>query len=143
MVKFCFSIIILIAFMACGEPKNRPSTLSELEKIAADTANFTSLQWKDSIINFGTIKQNQQIEITFYCTNTGTKPLYIIKVQPGCGCTTGDYTKEPIKPGEQGWVKAIFNSTNQLPEVHKSILVYCNTKPNTEHKLLFEGSITN
>ena len=55
----------------------------------------------------------EKVEVKFKFKNVGTKPLLLLQVQAGCGCTTSDYTKEPIAPGKEGWVTGIFNSENQ------------------------------
>jgi hypothetical protein len=144
-MKPLFSIIILgVLFFACGTQEyQQPKTLSELEKIAADSTNYTTIKWIDSVANFGTIKEGEVIEVNFTFKNTGNKPLYIINVQPGCGCTSPSFTKEAIAPQKEGWVKGVFNSLNQRGDVHKTIRVITNTTNNTEHILTFTGVVIN
>jgi hypothetical protein len=48
--------------------------------------------------------------IRFEFTNTSSKPIIIENVAPSCGCTTADYTKEPILPGKKGFVEASYNA---------------------------------
>jgi len=133
-------IVFIIA--ACNnENKTKPQSLSELEKIAADTANFTQIQWIDSAKDFGTIKEGEVIEMKFKFKNIGTKPLFVLNVKAGCGCTSPDYTKEAIAPQQEGWVKGIFNSMNQKGMVNKNIQVTTNTSNKTISTLLFSGSV--
>jgi len=115
----------------------------KLEKVVADTANYTTIQWLDSIKNFGTINQGDKIQILFRCKNTGTKPLIIANARPGCGCTIADYTHEPIAPGAEGLVTASFDSNHghASGEVRKTVMVTTNTKGNTEHYLIFTGEV--
>jgi hypothetical protein len=75
------------------------------QKTIADVAKFTS-----ESINLGTIKQGVPATATFVVTNIGTEPLIIEQATPTCGCTIGDYTKEPIAPGKTGTITATFNA---------------------------------
>ena len=114
---------------------------ADLEALMKDSSKFTSIQWKDSAINFGTRKMGDIVNITFTCTNTGNKPLYLYEVRPGCGCTVVDYSKAPILPGKQGNVEAQFDTKKSHPgEVHKSVFVHTNTNSNLRY-LTFSGTI--
>ncbi|MBX2932117.1 MAG: DUF1573 domain-containing protein [Chitinophagaceae bacterium] len=137
-----FLLVLISLCTACGsnEP-TQPKGFAALDRIAADSTNYTQIQWIDSIANFGTINEGEVIEVIFKCKNIGNKPLYIIDVQPGCGCTTPSYSAEAIAPQKEGWVKGIFNSLHQQGEVHKSIRVITNTINSTEHKLSFTGTV--
>lgn len=72
--------------------------------------------------NFGKIKQGVPAKATFVVTNTGTTPLIIEQAAPSCGCTVGDYTKEPIAPGKTGTITALFNAA-ALGEINKTVTV--------------------
>jgi hypothetical protein len=43
-------------------------------------------------------------------------------VQPGCGCTASEYTKEPILPGKKGEIKVHYNTATVAP--FKKLLMY-------------------
>jgi hypothetical protein len=66
--------------------------------------------WNESTHDFGKIKQNDPAAVTFTVKNDGKGPLIITAAKTSCGCTIAEYTKEPIKPGESGIVKATYNS---------------------------------
>lgn len=106
-------------------------------KALGDTANYTSIQWIDSVKNFGKIKEGQKLEVSFRFKNTGIKPLVIASVTPGCGCTLVDKPTQAISPGKEGIIKGAFESTGHLGVNNKNITVEANTKPNTSHKLEF------
>jgi Protein of unknown function (DUF1573) len=67
---------------------------------AFDTQNF----------DFGKIKQGVPVTHEFKFTNKGAVPMVITNVQASCGCTTPDWTKDPIPPNGQGFIKATFNA---------------------------------
>jgi len=135
--------IAVMAVMSCkNDKKETKADLSANEKAMKDTANYTTMQWVDSVKDFGTIKSGEKPSMTFKFKNTGNKPLYIISVRPGCGCTTSDYSKEAILPGGEGWVTGSYNSSGaHSGMVEKSILVVANTKGSTDHKLKFTGTV--
>ncbi len=72
--------------------------------------------------NFGKIKQGVPAKATFTVTNIGNQPLIIEQASPSCGCTVGDYTKEPIAPGKTGVITAVFNAA-ALGPVNKTVTV--------------------
>lgn len=116
---------------------------SIVKKAIVDTSNYTSIEWLDTLFNFGTIKQGEKITLKFRCKNTGNKPLILTNVRPGCGCTIAEYSKEAILPKKEGWVTASFNSKKFCGEVHKSVLASSNTTNDTERNLQFTGTIVN
>ncbi|MFC3196955.1 DUF1573 domain-containing protein [Parapedobacter deserti] len=90
------------------------------------------MEVSDDSHDFGKIKEGEKIEHEFTFTNTGTSPLIISNVHASCGCTTPEYSKNPIAPGEEGMVKVVFNSAGQLGKQHKVITVTSNaSSPNT------------
>ena len=42
------------------------------------------------------------INVEYVLKNTGENNLLISQVEPDCSCTVGNFTKDPIKPGETG-----------------------------------------
>lgn len=84
---------------------------------AVDTENF----------DFGKIKQGVPATHKFIFTNKGKVPMVITNAQPSCGCTTPDWTKDPIPPGGQGFVTATYNAAAP-GAFNKSISVMANVE---------------
>jgi hypothetical protein len=77
--------------------------------------------------DFGTIKEsagNAEHQFTF--TNMGAETIVITNVTSSCGCTTPAWSKEPVKPGEKGYIKAVYNPYNRPGAFHKTITVTSN-----------------
>ncbi|MEY4274872.1 MAG: hypothetical protein RL638_1820, partial [Bacteroidota bacterium] len=70
--------------------------------------------------------EGTQATYSFEFTNTGKAPVVISNVQPSCGCTTPEWTREPIMPGKTGKVTASYNSTGRPGNFNKSITVVNN-----------------
>jgi hypothetical protein len=77
------------------------------QKSSKEVAKFES-----ETIDLGKINQDNPTTATFVITNIGNEPLLIEQASPTCGCTIGDYTKEPIAPGKTGTIKATYNAKN-------------------------------
>ena len=80
--------------------------------------------------DFGTINEaDGKVSCTFEIENVGDEPLVILGVYVSCGCTTYEFTKEPIAPGGKGEVKVSFNPSGFKGKYIKSIHIYTNTRP--------------
>jgi hypothetical protein len=145
-MKNIFLPVVLFLFAACGQSdkgntsRNSEGTTSAL----ADTANYTSIQWIDSSFqDLGKVAKGQVVEISWRFKNSGTKPLIIQSVRPGCGCTVADKPEAPLAPGEEGIIKGKFDSNNQSSGEHrKFISVDANTTGTPYHQLTFRVEVT-
>ncbi len=86
------------------------------------------IKFKTESHDFGKVEEGVQAAYTFEFTNTGTAPVVISNAQPSCGCTTPDWTKEPVMPGKTGFVKASFNSSGRPGNFNKNITVISNSE---------------
>lgn len=88
------------------------------------------ISWTESSYNFGDIKEaDGPATHKFEFTNTGSEPLIITNVKPSCGCTSSDYTKEPIMPNGKGFVSATYNPQGRPGPFNKSITISTNCTP--------------
>ncbi len=135
-ISFFITIWLL---QACQS--NSPSN-KDLSKKVVDTANYTNIKWIDSLKDIGNVPAGKTAEISFRFMNSGSKPLYVINVRPGCGCTLADYPKEPILPGKTGIIKAEYNvHKDGQGDFRKNIRVTTNTKEKTDNYIYFYGTI--
>lgn len=90
----------------------------------------TKMQLSATEHDFGTFKEEAgRQSFDFILTNTGTEPLVIQNVQASCGCTTPEWTKQPIPAGAKGKVTAIYDPKDRPGQFNKTLSVYANTKP--------------
>lgn len=134
--SIAFSILLFMA--ACSGPTGSSADSTPL----TDTANYTTIQWLDSIVGFGTIQQGEQISLKFRFRNTGKKPLFVVHVRASCGCTVPEYTKEAVPPGGEGAITAAFDTNRSAAgNIRKTVTVYTNTSNGSEHTLIFTGDV--
>lgn len=86
------------------------------------------IQFEESAFDFGQVKEGDVVEHIFKFKNTGTAPVILSQVSASCGCTTPDFTKEPVLPGKMGEIKVSFNSLGQVGTQQKIITVSSNAE---------------
>ncbi len=96
-----FAALVLVAHGAYSQAATT-SAKTDMAVAAVDNQNY----------DFGKIKLNVPATHKFVFTNTGKVPMVITNAQPSCGCTTPDWTKDPIPPGGQGFVQATYNAAS-------------------------------
>ncbi|MGZ8515908.1 MAG: DUF1573 domain-containing protein [Chitinophagaceae bacterium] len=145
-MKKVIFILVTAGFFACQTPdKKQVKELTQAEKdiAAKDSANFTSIQWLDSTFqDLGKVKEGQVVEVSYRFKNAGTKNLVIANVSASCGCTVPEKPEKPIPPGEEGVIKAKFDSRGRPKgENRKDVFVTANT-PEHSSQLSFKVEIT-
>ncbi len=96
-------------------------------------ADYPILEFIDTTAyNFGIIEEGVKAKHTFTFKNTGKGDLIIINAKASCGCTVPDWTKTPIKTGEQGKIDIVFNSAGKPGTQRKSITLTTNTEGGSE-----------
>ncbi len=85
----------------------------------ASPLRFEITEW-----NFGDIREEGgTVSHTFEFTNGGSTPVSIDRVVASCGCTTPEYPKIPIAPGEKASIKVTFDPMGMPGGVSKGINV--------------------
>jgi len=130
----------LIVLIACGSNDDTPAANTSAAEIPGQVAGTTTIQWIDSVRNFGSVSEGQKLSVSFRFKNTGSKPLVIESVQPACGCTVADYPKEPIAPGNEGEITGAFDSQGRPGSQHKTIAVKANTDQHN-YTLVFDVDV--
>jgi hypothetical protein len=147
-ILFALSILTLISTVACKTNDKKSAstaTLTEDEKtrISLDSANFTSIEWLDSTnANLGKVKEGAIVEVAYRFKNSGTKTLVVEDVTAGCGCTVPEKPEKPIAPGEEGVIRAKFDSKGRVGTNNKYVTVTANTTPSKQQVLQFTVEVT-
>lgn len=102
---------------------------------SAQTISFDKTTW-----DYGTVKNGAEGHRNFTVTNTGDKPLIISKVQASCGCTTPEFSQEPIMPGKSSVIKVGYNTALNGP-FQKLIEVYSNDPANSRSVIYIKGNV--
>lgn len=117
------AIATLVSFNAKAQTSITPGTVPA----AVENPNQADISFVEERHDFGTIPQGVPASYTFVFKNSGKEPLIITNAAAGCGCTTPEWTKEPIKPGQKGYVKATYNAASP-GSFNKTVTVMSNGK---------------
>lgn len=102
----------------------------------ANTTEMISL--KETEYNFGKIPQGKPVTHVFTFTNTGTTPLKLDNVTASCGCTTPEWSKDPVAPGESAKITVGYNAATD-GEFTKYITITYNGSQNKQ--ILIKGEV--
>jgi len=136
----CLFSLFPVLMISCGNGAGSDVKTAGADVKAAlvDTANFTTIKWLDTLSrNYGTIVEGEKLNVAYRFRNIGTTPLVIGQVRPSCGCTIAEQPQKPIAPGEEGEIKAVFNSEHHTGINHKTLFVNANTKGVQNYSLQF------
>ncbi len=127
MKKIILSFALLaMASGAMAQDKKQVISTQGAPAAAATTLSPDNVAFKADVHDFGTIEEGPSADHVFVFTNTGKEPLIIQRVQPSCGCTTPDWTKEPIAPGKTGMIKASYGTQGRPGHFEKTMTVFTN-----------------
>ncbi|MCF8294744.1 MAG: DUF1573 domain-containing protein [Bacteroidales bacterium] len=107
-------------------------TISLISSAQSSTHQTAYIEFDKVEHDYGTIKESDgPSTATFTFKNTGSSPLVITDVKPSCGCTSPEWSREPIAPGKTGYIKAAYDPANRPGVFNKTIKVMSNAENNT------------
>jgi len=89
------------------------------------------LRLKETSHNFGKIPQGRPAVYVFEITNTGATPLTLENVQASCGCTTPEWSREPIPAGGTAAIKVGYNAFAEGPFAKTVTIIYNSNQTRT------------
>lgn len=100
------------------------------------------IQFAKSTHDFGTIQEKDgDVTTKFEFTNIGDSPLLVTRATATCGCTSPEYPKKPVRPGEKGEIVVTYHAKGRPGTFDKSIYVYTNDTKNEKTLLTITGNV--
>jgi len=99
-------VVLLISALFAGAQAQTVKVADGTE--AAQSADVLKL--KQTEHDFGKIPQGHPVYYTFEVVNTGTQALKLDDVHASCGCTTPEWSRDPIAPGATAQIKVGYNA---------------------------------
>ncbi len=96
------------------------------------------LQLKETTFDFGKIPQGKPAYHVFEIVNTGKTPLKLDDVHASCGCTTPEWSRDPIAPGATAQIKVGYNAAGEGP-FEKPVTITYNS--NVSKSLIIKGTV--
>ncbi|WP_374330580.1 DUF1573 domain-containing protein [Soonwooa sp.] len=103
-------------------------------------ASAQSISFDKTVFDYGKVSAGSDGHRYFTVKNTGDKPLILTEVKPACGCTTPEWSKDPILPGKSAQIKVGYN-TNLIGAFSKPIEVFSNDPKNPRSVLTIKGEV--
>lgn len=140
-----FQILIKVAFigsytlfaLSCNQIKsdnnNDTNSLNQ-------TKGTPDIQFDTLFYDFGNLVEGEKVSYIFKFKNTGTSDLIIFDAYSTCGCTVPNYSNEPLKPGDEGQIEVIFDSSGRNGMQYKNITLKLNT-PMREKTLTIKANV--
>jgi hypothetical protein len=132
------------AVLICAGLMATPAHLSgQPAPPAATNALGPRMTFATNAYHFGKVTAGTLVKHVFIVTNTGDQTLEILKVAPGCHCTTvGDWTHaHKIEPGQTGEIPIQLDTGAFRGDVTRTITVTSNDKLAPVQMLTLAGTI--
>lgn len=122
-----YLILALLALSTVGTLAAQGAAEANVKKeeVAKSKKKAPALIWEKIEHDFGSIPQGKPVTAVFKVKNKSKSPLIFTSVNASCGCTTPNYTKEPIAPGKTGEITATYNAM-AIGEFTKQVTVVTN-----------------
>ncbi|MGE0078040.1 MAG: DUF1573 domain-containing protein [Bacteroidales bacterium] len=120
---FPLFIVGVLGFCSCSSS----STKSQENIVESDSSAVADLEYIEDFFDFGTITAGETVSHTFRFKNSGNGVLIVKDVIPSCGCTTSKLSSKMLKPGDEGTVEVVFNSTGWYGSQYKSVTLRTNS----------------
>lgn len=117
------------------------STNFMLAQATGVNKNAPKAEFAKEVHDFGKVEESAGTVTTeFTFKNTGKAPLIIQRVQASCGCTTPEYTNEPILPGKTGIIKVTYSTVGRPGVFNKDVTIFTNV-PDAIYKVHIKGEV--
>jgi hypothetical protein len=101
-----------------------------------------SIRFEQEVVTFRPMLEEDSVDVSFAFTNRGSGPLVIHDAVTSCGCTTAEYPRQPVRPGEAGTIRTTFQSRGHGGDVDLTLLVKSNDPARPEQVLHIRGQVT-
>ncbi|AHM63492.1 hypothetical protein D770_26245 [Flammeovirgaceae bacterium 311] len=120
--------IFIVALGLTVSPALQAQQLVERQGFEKKVSSF---KFESSTHDFGDVPEDGgPVRYRFEFTNTGEVPVKVLEVKASCGCTTPEWSRDEIMPGQTGFVVAEYNPQNRPGQFHKTLTVNTNAEPN-------------
>jgi hypothetical protein len=119
----------------------RPVALLMLLFASLNNFSQAKMELSETKKNFGFVKRGEIIKNEYEITNSGNAPLLISDIEVACSCTTVDFPKQPILPGQAAKILVIFNTSTVYGRQDRVVYVNSND-PKGPHKLRYKGTVS-
>lgn len=125
-MKQIFLILCVLYFSGAAYSQNAVVAPIAVKELNSNAPEVIALQ--ETEYNFGKIPQGKPVTHIFLIKNNGNTPLALDNVQASCGCTTPEWSKDPIAPGATAKINVGFNAMSDGPFTKFITITYNGTQ---------------
>ncbi len=125
---FCFTLVLCLSAQTGHEGHDHAPVVKQ------QSTGEDFLKLKETEHDFSKIPQGKPVYYSFDIVNIGQTPLKLDNVTATCGCTTPEWSPEPIAPGATAKIKVGYNAAAEGP-FEKFITVTYNTNQSKQIKI--------
>lgn len=132
------SSALSLAINAQQTPVNEHAGHNHDNPAVSKTVSENVLTVSETEFDFGSIPQGKPVYHNFIITNNGKTALKLDNVTASCGCTTPEWSREPIAAGGNTTIRVGYNSAAEGPFAKPLTIIY-NT--NQTIQLIIKGKV--
>ena len=107
----------------------------------AQPRSTSQVTYKTMSHDFGKIQETDgPVSVTFEYTNTSNTPFLIEFISVSCGCTTPEYSKEPLLPGRSSTIKVTYDPAGRPGVFNTPVIVTSNNRQD-QVRLTLQGEV--
>ena len=96
--------IIVLLLLSGAAYSIKAQTVAENKPVVETTV------LKEKAFDFGKIPQGRPVTHVFELVNKSNSPIVLENVQASCGCTTPEWSRDPVQPGAVTLIKVGYNA---------------------------------
>ncbi|MEA3461870.1 MAG: DUF1573 domain-containing protein [Bacteroidota bacterium] len=136
-------VVLILGILSCGGQNGSPEQGRQIVEDGNQGAQGESVMLFDTLVHdFGTIIEGERVVCYFDYTNSGKGDLLITAVKATCGCTTPEWSSEPLGPGQKETLEIIFDASGRSGEQRKLVTVKSNAS-NQVVRLTIRANVNN
>lgn len=106
-------LIILIGFITLNAfSQQTKKSKTETKQTAQEIKKQSTILFKSTVYDFGKLKEEEDAIAEFTFKNISKNPVVITSVEPSCGCTLADWTKEAVAKKAKGKILVTYDTKN-------------------------------
>lgn len=120
---------LAVCLTACTSKDSSTAVVLDSTGKVISAKDAPVIKFEEELYDFGVITDGESVQYEFKFKNTGKTPLIISNATATCGCTVPEYPTKPVKPGDEGIIKVIFNSQGKVGIQDKVVSIVSNANP--------------
>jgi hypothetical protein len=131
--------LLMAAFLAscAGREPDRTAGAGAVFDLSAEIIAAT----RDTIVDIGRVRAGEVVRYDARLRNAAAEPLVVKGMSASCGCTSVEYDRQPIAPGDTGDFSFRFDSSGMWGTQMKLIEIRTSLSPRT-YKLLVRAEVS-